>query len=264
MKKIGGLVVGAVIIVLILLLATGMFVTIPAGFVGVKTQFGAVTGNELQPGLQFKIPFIQNINKIDCRIQKIEVATSAASKDLQTVTSKVAVNFAVRADKATELFQEVGRNYESVIIEPAIFETVKMATSQYTAEELLSKRNEVSSSMLKSLTEKVDARGINVIDVNVVDFDFSTEFNYAIEQKQVAQQNALKASQDLERVKIEAEQKVVQAKAEADALKLQKEEITKELLELRNIEAKLEAIQKWDGKLPTYMGSDDVPFINIR
>ncbi|MBQ7667950.1 MAG: prohibitin family protein [Clostridia bacterium] len=257
MQKAIGAIVVAVVIFLVITLLGGAFVTIPAGFVGVKTQFGAVVGSELQPGLHFKVPVIQGINKIDCRIQKIEVATSAASKDLQTVTSKVAVNFAVRSDKATELYQEVGKNYETVIIEPAVFESVKMATSQYTAEELLSKRSEVSSKMLELLIEKVAERGINVNDVNVVDFDFSAEFNYAIEQKQVAQQNALKASQDLERVKIEAEQKVVQAKAEADALKLRKEEITKELLVL-------EAIQKWDGKLPTYMGSDEVPFLSVR
>jgi regulator of protease activity HflC (stomatin/prohibitin superfamily) len=259
-KKITiGIIVAFVVIVLISLSTK----SIPSGFVGIKTQFSAVTGNQLYAGLHFKIPFIQDIEALDCRIQKTEASAIAASKDLQTVTSKIAVNFSVNPAKSTQLFKEVGTNYKMVIIEPAIQEVVKMVTAQFTAEELIARRGEVSQKMTKFLSDKISAKGIIVNDFNVLNFDFSPEFNKAIELKQVAQQQALKAQQDLERIKIEADQKIVQAKAEAESLKIQKQEITADLLRLREIEAELAAIAKWDGKLPTYTG-EGTPFINIK
>ena len=138
-----------------------------------------------------------------------------------------------------------------------------MVTAQYTAEEIITKRSDVSMKMTNLLTEKIAENGIKVEAFNVINFDFSEEFNNAIESKQIAQQQALKAEQDLNRIKIEAEQKTVQAQAEAEALRLQKQEITEDLLELRRIEAQLKAIEKWDGKLPTYNGGDAIPFIDI-
>jgi regulator of protease activity HflC (stomatin/prohibitin superfamily) len=100
-------------------------------------------------------------------------------------------------------------------------------------------------------------------EINITEFKFSSEFNQAIEQKQIAEQQALKANLDLQRIEVEAKQKIEQAKAEAESLKLQKDQITPELVELRKIEAQLEAIKKWDGKLPSVNGSGVVPFINI-
>lgn len=261
--KIGKIITAAIIVILILIALFGSTRTIPAGFVGVRTQFGAVSGNPAPAGLNFKIPFIQHIDAVDCRIQKLEADSTAASKDMQTVTSKIAVNFSINPSMATNLYKEVGLNYRSVIIDPAVQEIVKMITAQFTAEELISRRSEVSAQMTKSLTEKISNRGITVNDFNVINFEFSEEFNKAIEAKQVAQQQALKAEQDLSRVQIEAKQKIAQAQAEAESLRLQKQEITSELLELRKIEAQLKAIEKWDGKLPTYSGSDAVPFIDI-
>lgn len=230
---------------------------------GVRTQFGAVIGKELSPGLQVKVPFIQDIEIIDCRTQKIEADANAASKDLQNVSSKIAVNFAVNTESAVNLYKQIGSNYRSVVIDPAVQEVVKMITAQYTAEEIITKRSEVSMKMTDLLDEKISQNGIEIEAFNVINFDFSEEFNKAIENKQIAQQQALKAEQDLNRIKIEAEQKIVQAKAEADALKLQKQEITSDLLELRRIEAQLKAIEKWNGELPTYNGGDAVPFIEI-
>ena len=259
-KKIAITAVAAVVLIALFTLSAK---SVPAGFVGIRTQFGAVSGNFLPEGLNFNIPFIQNIQLMDCRIQKIEAEAIAASKDLQTVTSKIAVNFSVSPDKATQLFKEVGTNYRAVIIEPAVQEIVKQITAQFSAEDLIAKRSDVSQKMTAMLSEKITRSGIIINDFNVLNFEFSSDFNRAIEQKQVAQQNALKAQQDLERIKIEAEQKVVQAQAEADALKIQKQEITADLLKLREIEAQLKAIDKWDGKLPLYTG-DGTPFIDLN
>lgn len=253
-------VIGLILVIVIM----NCFRSVPTGFVGVRTQFGAVVGNELSAGLQFKVPFIQDIEIIDCRTQKIEADANAASKDLQNVSSKIAVNFAVNPESAVELYKQIGNNYKIVVIDPAVQEVVKMITAQFTAEEIITKRSEVSMKMTDLLSEKISADGIIVEAFNVINFDFSDEFNKAIENKQIAQQQALKAEQDLNRIKIEAEQKIVQAKAEADALKLQKQEITQDLLELRRIEAQLKAIEKWDGQLPSYTGGDAIPFIEVQ
>jgi regulator of protease activity HflC (stomatin/prohibitin superfamily) len=251
----------AIFIALILIFSSAK--SVPAGFVGIKTQFSAVVGSQLLSGLHFKVPFVQEIETMDVRIQKTESDSVAASKDLQTVTSKIAVNFSVNPASAGQLYKDVGTNFKSVIIEPAIQEVVKMVTAQFTAEELIARRGEVSQKMTKFLTEKISKKGIIINDFNVLNFDFSPEFNKAIELKQVAQQQALKAQQDLERIKIESEQKIVQAKAEAESLKIQKQEITADMLKLREIEAQMEAIKKWDGKLPSYTG-EGTPFINLK
>ena len=262
-KLIVNIVICAVIGLILLIVAFNCFSSVPTGFIGVRTQFGAVVGNELSPGLQIKVPFIQTIETIDCRTQKIEADANAASKDLQNVSSKIAVNFSVNPELAVDLYKQIGNNYKSVIIDPAVQEVVKMITAQFTAEEIITKRSDVSMKMTSLLTDIIADNGIKVEAFNVINFDFSEEFNKAIENKQIAQQQALKAEQDLNRIKIEAEQKTVQAKAEADALKLQKQEITADLLELRRIEAQLKAIEKWNGQLPTYNGGDAVPFIDI-
>jgi regulator of protease activity HflC (stomatin/prohibitin superfamily) len=256
-------IIWAIIAVLVIAIIASSSKSVPAGFVGVRTQFGAVSGGSLSAGLNFKIPFMQKIELMDTRIQKIEADAFAASKDLQIVTSKIAVNFSINPQQAGDLYKEVGINFKSVIIEPAVQEVVKMATAQYTAEELIAKRGEVSAKMTQFLSEKISKKGIIINDFNVLNFEFSQDFNKAIEQKQIAQQQALKAGQDLERIRIEAEQKIVQAKAEAESLKLQKQEITAEMLELRTIEAKLKAIEKWDGKLPQYNGGNAIPFIDV-
>jgi len=262
-KTILKIVIIVAIIAVVVFLGANCFISVPTGFVGVRTQFGAVVGNELSAGLQFKVPFIQEIEVIDCRTQKMEADANAASKDLQTISSKIAVNFSVNSEMAVDLYKKIGNNYKSVIIDPAVQEVMKMVTAQYTAEEIITKRSDVSMKMTNLLTEKIAENGIKVEAFNVINFDFSEEFNNAIESKQIAQQQALKAEQDLNRIKIEAEQKTVQAQAEAEALRLQKQEITEDLLELRRIEAQLKAIEKWDGKLPTYNGGDAIPFIDI-
>lgn len=250
-----GLIVTGVIAVVILFFCS--MTVIPTGKIGVKTQFGAVKGQTLEAGLHFKMPFIQSIKKINCQVQKKELDVSAASKDMQTVTSKISVNYSVDMSKATKLYKEIGLKYEDVILAPAIQETMKSVTATFTAEQLITKRTEVSLKIEQELTDKVSSKGININDINIVDFDFSPEYNKAIEAKQVAQQNVLKSQQELEQAKIDAEKKITQAKAEADAMKLQKQELTSELLQKQ-------AIEKWDGKLPTTNASTSLPFLNLK
>lgn len=249
-KKITKGVIILVIVALVVFIVLNSFTTVPAGHTGVVTKFGAVSDTVLEEGLHFKIPFITQVIYIDNRVLKTEVSSSSASKDLQTVESTIALNYRVNKTNSTSLYKNVGTDFENVIINPAIQECVKAVTAQYTAEELVTSRQEVGDRMRELLSEKITPYGLNIEIFNIISFDFSEEFNAAIEAKQTAQQNALKAEQDLARVKVEAEQQIEQAKAEAESYRLKNQEITKETL-------LMEWINKWDGKLPAVSGSGD-------
>jgi regulator of protease activity HflC (stomatin/prohibitin superfamily) len=135
--------------------------------------------------------------------------------------------------------------------------------AQFTAEELIQRRTEVKSQVQTMLNTRLRKNYLIVDAVSITDFDFSAEFNTAIEAKQQAEQLALKAQRDLVRIKTEAEQKIAQAKAQAEALRLQKEQVTPQLIELRRIEAQMAAIEKWNGVLPQYTGNGPIPFLNV-
>ncbi|MDF1662178.1 MAG: prohibitin family protein [Planctomycetota bacterium] len=244
----------------LLLLVFNTFTIVEPGFVGVVTHFGAVQDEMLPEGLHMVMPFRTKVMSLNTRIQKIEAGASASSKDLQIVTSKVALNFQLDPSKANIIFQNLGKEYQETIIAPTIQESVKSATAQYTAEQLITKRPEVKSSIYKSIKERLKKNNIIVNEFSIVDFSFSREFNRAIEEKQVAEQAALRAKNDLDRIKIEATQveakadgeakaRLAIARAESEAQKLLRETIDEKILMLRSIE-------KWDGVLPVSMGSD--------
>ena len=244
----------------LILLIFNTFAIVEPGFVGVVTHFGAVQDELLPEGLHMVMPFRTKVEQLNTRIQKIEAGASASSKDLQIVTSKVALNFQLDPSKANIIFQNLGKDYQNTIIAPTIQESVKSATAQYTAEQLITKRPEVKASISKSIKERLKKNNILVTEFSIVDFSFSREFNRAIEEKQVAEQSALRAKNDLDRIKIEATQveakadgeakaRLAIAKAEAQAQKLLRETIDDKILMLRSIE-------KWDGVLPVSMGSD--------
>jgi len=251
------------VIAVIVVLALNSFVIVNAGQRGIVLQLGAVRPVVLSEGLHFKIPFVQNVVPVEVRVQKSQTEQTAASKDLQTVSTTVAVNFHLDPNQVNKLYQHVGLAYGERIVDPAIGESVKAITAQYTAEELISKRSEVSSKIKEILSAKLATYYMVLDEINITEFKFSEEFNNAIEQKQIAEQQALKANLDLQRIEIEAKQKIEQAKAEAESLRLQKQEVTPELVQLREIEAKLKAIEKWDGKLPNVTGGA-IPFIDVN
>lgn len=173
------------------------------------------------------------------------------------------MNYHVLPSRANWVYQNLGKEYKERIIDPAVQEVVKAITARYTAVELITQRENVRYEIKKLLSERLSAYNIVVEDFSIVNFSFSKQFTQAIEAKQAAEQLALKAQRDLERVKIEAEQKVAQAKAEAEALRLQKENVTAELVKLRQIEAAMRAIEKWDGHLPR-VTAGAVPFIDVK
>jgi regulator of protease activity HflC (stomatin/prohibitin superfamily) len=256
-------IISGLIVIIILAIFFFSATTVKSGYRGVLLQLGAVKPTILTEGFHFKIPFIQTVQPFEVRVQKEESSQTAASKDLQMVTANVAVNYSVDPGAVNTLYQEVGLDYRSLIVDPAIAESLKAVTAQYTAEELISKRPEVSAKVKEMLAVKLTKYYMILEEINIKEFAFSEEFNKAIESKQTAEQNALRAQRDLERIKIEAEQKVAQAGAEAEALRLKKQEVTPELIQLKQIEVQEKALEKWDGRLPSVTGGA-TPFIDVN
>jgi regulator of protease activity HflC (stomatin/prohibitin superfamily) len=249
-------------VILVGFLFLNPWVQVGAGERGVVLDFGAVQKTVLGEGLHLRIPIMQAVALMDVKIQKAITNATASSADLQEVTSEVALNYHVIADKANIVYQSIGLQYKERIIDPAVQEVVKAITAKYTAEELITKRPAVSEAMKADLTARLIMNNIAVDAFSITGFSFSKIFMEAIESKQTAEQLALKSKRDLDRIKIEAEQKITSAQAEAESLRLQRANISIDLLELRKIEATMKAIEKWNGILPQVTG-DAVPFIDV-
>lgn len=234
------------IVVLALIICFGCFRTIGAGEIGIVTRLGEVN-RVAESGLMVKIPFVEGVIKMDTRIQKREVKSSAATKDLQDVEGTLALNYSINKETALKLYKEVGVNFEQNIIEPVLHESFKAGTAQYTAEGLITSRAEVKEAILTVVRERLAPYGITVADLNIVNLDFSKVFNDAIEAKAVAQKEVEKAKQELEKTKVEAEKKIKEAEAEAEAQRLQQSTLT-------DLMVKKQFIEKWNGQFPNYMG----------
>lgn len=240
-------------------------VVVPAGHRGVifdRLQ-GGIQSKQLNEGMNIILPFVQEATLIDVRVQKEEFEATAASKDLQNVRTKVALNFSPIPEMVPIIFQSYGLGYTEKVVHPAVQEALKAATARYTAEELITRREEVKGQIHEILTRHVGQAHLKLAETFITDFEFSPEFARAIEAKQIAEQQALKAKRDLDRIKIEAEQNVAQAKAEAEGLRMQREAITPQLIELRKIEAQKLAIEKWDGKMPNIVPSNAMPLLDL-
>lgn len=251
------------IILIILTIFFSSITTVPTGYVGVKTKFGQVQQTMIQEGLNFKTPFVEKIVRIDCRIQKCEYTMEASSKDLQKISNiKIAVNYNVDKAKANEIYQEIGEDFKGVIVEPAIYESVKQGMSRYTAEELVTKRSEVANMIMELLVNKLEIKGIKITALNIIDLSFSKEFDDAIEKKQITEQQTQQAKNELEKAKIENEKKIENAKAEAEVMKQQNQQITDKTLKLKELEVKEKLINKWNGTLPTTIANDILSILN--
>ncbi|MBQ6181873.1 MAG: prohibitin family protein [Ruminococcus sp.] len=254
-----------------LFIAANSFTIVPAGNTGVVLTMGEVKGQPLSEGFHLKIPFVQRVENMSNQIQVYETPASAVSSDLQTVNSNIAVNYSLTSEKSPEMYRKVGCNYQNVLIAPAVQECMKSATSHYTAEELITKRQEVSDTVKTSLDSRLSEYGIYIEKFNIVNFDFSEEFNNAIESKQVAEQNLLKTQTEQRQTEVVAEtsakNKVVAAQAEADAIlaKAQAQADANKLLEesLSDKVIAYEQIQKWDGAMPKVTGADNGMLVDI-
>lgn len=248
----------AVVVILGLMLVTSTFGTVGPGERGVKVRLNAVTGTVLDEGLYVKIPFIERVIKMNVQQQKIEAIANAASKDLQSVNATVALNYRLDSARVASIYQDVKKDYESIVISPVIQEAVKAGTAKFTAEELISKRDEAREAIKSNIVAKLAPQGYVLTEFNLVDFSFSTSFDQSIEKKVTAEQDALAAKNKLEQVKFEAEQKVEEAKGKAEAMRIEADALRSNpaVLELR-------ALEVWNGVLPQVVGGA-TPFINLK
>jgi len=273
--KAGNLSIGKIILTVFLLLVISVaflsaYVVVPPGHTGVIVTMGKVSNTVLQEGLHFKVPFAQQIVLIDNRIVKLEVSTEAFSKDLQTISSIVAVNYHISRDKSYSIYKEVGLGFEEVLVTPAVNEVLKSVTANYTAQELVSSRQGVSAMLNTELSEKLSDYGIFIDDLNIINWDFSAEYISAVEAKQVAEQNLIKTRTEQEQALViantEAEKRVIAAEAEAQEIKTLSEakaESNQLLTEsLSDLLIRYQTLEKWNGELPKVTG-DSTPLIDV-
>jgi regulator of protease activity HflC (stomatin/prohibitin superfamily) len=237
------------------ILLFGMFFTIPAGYCGVLTTFGAASQNVLGPGLHFKLPIVQGVVKLNVQVQKNEQVEDAASLDLQQVKTTIATNWNIDGSDASWIYQKIGMEsaLNERIFQPVVSNAVKAVVAHYNAEELVTKRDQVRTQIEDLIRTNLKPYHVNVdvAGVSITDFQFSSDYASAIEQKQVAQQRAQQAEYELQQAKVEAERQIAQAQGQSEAQKLLQQTLTPQLIQQQ-------AIAKWDGHLPNVVGGNGV------
>ena len=262
--NLGRIVAMGAVVIVALIVVSGAFGTVGAGQRGVLLRFDAPTGDILEEGLYFKIPFVEDVVLMSTQLNKYTAPATSSSKDLQVVTTEVTLNYQLKPNQVAEVYRALRRNYESLVIQPYIQEAVKSTTANYNAEELITQRPAVKTALQELLADRLQPRGLQVVQVSITDFQFSNAFQQAIEAKVTAVQRALEAENALRRVEFEAKQQIEQARAEAKGLELQRAQVTTQLLELRRIEVQKEAVGKWNGVMPSVVTSGGpVPMLDV-
>lgn len=244
-------------VVVLVLIALGVmafpFVNVDAGERGVVLRWGAAV-DTIGPGLHMLRPLSDKAITMDVRTQKEQAEASAASLDLQTVNTTIAVNYSVDPEKVLDLYTRVGTDYKVRVIDPAIQEVVKAATARYNATDLLAKRGIVSDEIRTGLVTRLSPYDITVTDVSVVNFSFSKAFNEAIEAKVTAAQNALASENNLRAAQFDAQS--IKVKSEAAN--------NEKYIQLQTLEVERAAVEKWNGQLPNQMiPGQTLPFLNL-
>lgn len=239
-------------------LITSACTVVGPGERGIRVSLGHVSSEELEPGPHFWLPFIFGTTTLNIQIQKSDIHTSAATKDMQDITAELAVNWSLNPKNIVSTYRDIGSEadvYQRIII-PSVNEIMKASSANKTAEEVLTKRLELKKDIDIGLGKRLEKYGIVFLDVSLVNLSFSKEFTAAIEQKQIAEQKAKEAEyRTLEAIQT-AKADVNIARGQAESQRLMRETITKDLLQQK-------AIDKWNGILPVYMGAGAVPFLNL-
>ena len=259
MEKMVKVLIGiGVAVVLLIILLCASITSVPVGSTGVVIRFGSTTGQTMTDGWHFKVPFIESVVDISNKVMKTDVAADSISRDLQAITSNISINYHLAAENSADIYKRVGLTYEDTLLQPAIQEAVKAVMAKYSAEELITNRSVVSSEISEEIRTKIGVYGIIIDEFNLTNFSFSDEFDAAIEAKQIAEQDKIKAATEKEKKTIEAEaaaaEKTIAAEAEAEAIKTKadaqadankkiRDSLSEEVLENKKLET-------WDGVLP--------------
>lgn len=246
------LVIIAVLIVIGLIIFFAATTIVPTGHIGVVTLYQNVQDKYLDAGFHFIKPFVEDVHSVDIRTQKYANTVEGSAKDLQIVNVTMSINYQIKPEKVTELYAKVGKNYDDIILNPALQSGLKASMAQFTAEEMITKRAEVANTITQELNERLEEY-FNISAVNLENIDFTDEYNKAIEAKTTNQQKAEAEKAQLEIIKVQNEQKINTAEAEARVRELQSESVTEKSLEQLRLEIQRELIQKWDGHYPTTM-----------
>lgn len=262
---------------------------VPTGYTGILTTFGRVENRTISAGAHLILPW-QNVVKMDNRTQKVQISTEAFSSDIQQVNLQLSVNYCIDQETAQELYRSVGIQYYDNVMYPRILENTKAVFSQYSAENLIARRNTLSDQIAQATEEDMRSYGIKIVSIAIEDIDFTDAFTAAVEAKQVAAQNKLTAETEQAQktmeeeatakraviaANAEAEKAVIAANAELEVTKIQAEaalyagekeaEMNKRISE--SLSQKLIDyywIKEWDGKLPTtVLGSDSNYILNL-
>lgn len=281
MEKMVKVLIGiGVAVVLLIILLCASITSVPVGSTGVVIRYGSTTGQTMIDGWHFKAPFIESVVDISNKVMKTDVAADSISRDLQAITSNISINYHLAAENSADIYKRVGLTYEDTLLQPAIQEAVKAVMAKYSAEELITNRSVVSSEISEEIRTKISVYGIIIDEFNLTNFSFSDEFDAAIEAKQIAEQDKIKAATEKEKKTIEAEaaaaEKTIAAEAEAEAIKTKAEaeaeaiktkadaqadankkirdSLSEEVLENKKLET-------WDGVLPKVSAGSDASII---
>lgn len=226
---------------------------------GVRISMGSMSDDVQLPGVHMWVPFFSRVHNVDVQVQRSDIKTSAASKDMQDITTELALNWSLDPKKVVETFRTLGDESEVLnrIIAPAVSEVLKAATAQHGAEDILKNRMVLKKTIDEGLKERLAAYGVALFDVSITHLSFTSGFEKAIEEKQIAEQKAKQASYDKDRATQEGQAEFERAKGTANAQAALKASLTKEMLQQR-------AIDKWDGHFPQVMGPGALPFINLK
>ncbi len=246
MKITKKLIIVGVAVVLVFIFFSMSSVIIRTGEVGILLRFGKAT-KVLHEGLSIKLPLIETVQILEVREQNLEQNYIVSSKDIQTIDVVVNVQFNVSGDPL-ELYRKFGAYYKTRLIAPRVSETINAVVARYTIEEFIEERSQLARELLEDLKKDFEAYGINVASASIINHDFSAEFDKSIEAKKIAEQEALRAKNDLERVKYEAQAEIEKATGIAEANKIMQSSLSDQLIRQKMID-------KWDGKLPLYQGN---------
>ena len=274
-KSLGSVALAAALILALGTVALSCLKSVPTGHTGVITTFGKVENTTLDSGVHFVLPW-QKVIKMDNRVQKKTAELPCFSSDIQEVNLTYTINYQIKKSDAQTIYRTIGVDYYQTVIQPCITESVKVVTARYTAEQLVGKRNELAAAIEVDLAEKLLGYNIELVSTSIENMDFTNAFTDAVEAKQVAQQNKLRAE-------TEAEQKVIEAKAAAEVRKVNADAAAYELLAKAEAEAEANRkisesltqelinytyAQSWNGKLPTVMTGDSsssmIPVLDVN
>jgi regulator of protease activity HflC (stomatin/prohibitin superfamily) len=246
----------SIILIIGLIIFFASTTIVPTGHIGVVTLYSKVQDRYLDAGFHFVRPFVEDVHDIDIRTQKYQGTVEGSARDLQIVNVTMSINYQIKADKASKLYAEVGANYNDVVLNPALQSSLKAAIAKFTAEEMITKRSEVAHAITEELNTRLEEYFL-ISAVNLENIGFTDEFNKAVEAKTTNQQKAEAEKAQLEIIKVQNEQKINTAQAEAKVRELQSQSVTEKSLEQLRLEIQRELIQKWNGQFPTTMLGDN-------